>query len=81
MIGVNLFLVVIKEVKPMEMKAKLKFMLAYTWLTPILFVCIMAPIADIGPLGLYCWVRCDEYGIDKQFTSDGACWTRLAVCI
>jgi hypothetical protein len=49
-------------------------MVALSLLLPL----VAAASTDFGPLALYCWIRCNEDGMDGEYTNNGKCWWRLA---
>ncbi len=44
---------------------------------PPLASALQVALADQGPMGSYCGIRCKERHVDARFTSEGRCWVRL----
>ena len=40
-------------------------------------VLVVAMGADLGPASLWCFLPCNEVGVDPAFTNDGKCWYRI----
>ena len=56
---------------------KHNILIASVVLVSVVMPLIAAIETKFGPLALYCWIRCDEEGIDSKFTNTGKCWWRI----
>jgi len=56
---------------------KEKMVIATVVILSFVIPLIAAIETDFGPLALYCWIRCDEEGMDSKYTNPGKCWWRI----
>ena len=69
---------VIWHMPPSQRKKKISQV--YRYFTPMVVLPTVATaFVDSGPLAAYCWIRCDEYGVDTALTNHGFCWVRLVI--
>jgi len=57
-----------------------KYMHIYVFSVATIATIVQFSLATPGPLGMWCWIPCEETGIaDSTYLNPGKCWTRLTL--